>query len=77
MSEASNTASGRYLTCVECCEEIFVYEVPVPFCDPATFRCVFCLDPRHERVQLELVTGEPSPRTEVRHYDPAQSAFPY
>jgi hypothetical protein len=72
-----SVSDGRLLTCVDCGEEIFVYEVPVPFCDPATFRCVFCLDPRHERAQLELVTGTPSPRSEVRNYDPAQAAFPY
>jgi hypothetical protein len=77
VNSSDRQVAGRSLRCVDCAEWVFVYEVPSPFLDPARFRCVFCLDPRHERAQLELVTGERSPRSEVRNYDPAQARIPY
>lgn len=68
----------RRFTCTSCGQEIDVFELPVPFVDAERFRCIPCMDSRHEAVQLELVGSSARPaRREERRYDPAQAAVPY
>lgn len=73
--------SSRILRCLDCDEDVELFEIPHPFTDPARFRCIRCLDSRHavDPPQLVLVEedGSVRPRQETRTYDPDQAAIPY
>lgn len=65
---------SRVLRCNGCDEDVEVFGA-VSSIDPARYRCVACMDPRHARPPLTLLDER---RTETREaYDPSQAEIPF